>query len=125
MTSKFLTVLLALTFLSGLSGCGLNTSPGSGDKIGQIVKVSKQGMLVRTWEAQLIRGGMNGGSGSFGTVPFDFTIEDDAMAKQAQEYMQNQEEVIIHYRMEGIYSLMRTESGGHFLSTIQPASAGR
>ncbi len=64
MTSKFLTVLLVLISLSGLSGCGFSTSPGSGDKIGQIVKISKQGLIVKTWEAQLIRGGMNGGSGS-------------------------------------------------------------
>jgi hypothetical protein len=110
-------LILALSFV----GCGVNTSPGNGEKIGQIVKISKQGMMSHTWEAQLIRGGMNGGSGSFGTVPFDFTIENDADAEKATQFMQNQTEVVIHYRMEGIYSSFRTESDGHFLVSIEPA----
>ena len=119
---KRLTLLLLLVGMISLAtGCGVNTSPGSGEKIGQIVKLSNQGMLCGTWEGQLIRGGMSGGSGSFGTVPFDFTIEDEAMAKKAQEFMQNQTEVVIKYRMEGIYWTCRSESEGHFLVSIEPA----
>lgn len=103
------------------TGCGLNT-PGTGEKIGQVVKLSKQGVIRSTWEGQLIRGGMNGGSGSFGTtVPFDFTIEDGQMAAIAQKYMQDQTEVVIRYRMEGVYSAFRSDSDGHFLVSIEPA----
>ena len=104
-----------------VSGCGINTSPGSGEKIGQIVRINKQGMVNKTWEAQLIRGGMSGGTGSFGTVPFDFTIEDEEVAKQAQEYMQKQTEIVIKYRMEFIYSLFRSDSSGNFLIGIRLA----
>ena len=112
-------VVFLLLFAS--AACSFNTTPGSGEKIGQIVKLSKQGMIWKTWEAQLIRGGMVGGTGSFGTTPFDFTIEDEKMAKQAQEYMRNQAEVLITYRREGLYWLSRTDSGGDFLISIKPA----
>ncbi|MBX4190358.1 hypothetical protein KW791_03645, partial [Candidatus Parcubacteria bacterium] len=73
------------------------------------------------WEGQLIRGGMSGGSGTIGAQPFDFTIESDAMAEKAQEYMTNQTEVVIKYRMEGLYSVCRSDSSGHFLTSIEPA----
>lgn len=103
-------------------GCGINTSPGTGTKIGQVVKVTKIGMLSKTWEAELIRGGMSGGSGSFGVTPFDFTIESEEQAKLIEGYMDKQTEIIITYRSEGIYSQFRTDSRGHFLVTVRPAT---
>lgn len=116
--------LLAVVILSAaLTGCGLNPSPGDGEKIGQIVKVQKRGLFWKTWEAELIRGGMNGGCGSFGTTPFEFTIENDETAKAAITNMETQTEVVIKYRMEGIYSITRSESSGHFLNSMTPARA--
>lgn len=104
-----------------LMGCGINGRPGSGEKIGQVVKLSNQGMFCQTWEGQLIRGGMSGGSGSFGVQPFDFTVEDDELAQKVVKYMQDQTEVIIKYRMEGLYSVCRSDSSGRFLVSIEPA----
>ena len=121
MKKQRLVVCLAASLLS-LTGCSLNPSPGDGSKIGQIVKVTKIGIFSKTWEAELIRGGMVGGSGSFGMTPFDFTIESEQQAKEVQDFMDKQTEVIITYRSEGFYSLFRTESGGHFLETIVPAT---
>lgn len=114
--------LVLVTISLFVTGCGVNFSNGSGTKVGQIVKVSKQGFMAKTWEAQLIRGGLSGGSGAFGTTPFDFTIETEEQAKQIQEYMDKQTEVIVKYRIEGIYSAWRSESQGHFLESIRPAN---
>lgn len=103
-----------------LAACSINTSPGDGEKIGQVVKISKVGIIGVTWEAQLIRGGMSGGSGSFGTTPFDFTIESDSLAKVVTDYMDNQIEAVIKYHTEGLFSPFRSESQGHFLVSIVP-----
>lgn len=112
--------LLILTLaLSTLCGCGLNTNNGKGEKVGQVVKLSKTGLIYKTWEGQLIRGGMSSGSGGFGVTPYDFTVEDDDMAKKVQECMENQTEVKIKYRIEGVYALSRSDSGGHFLVSIE------
>ena len=116
-------IALAVMLVSAnffISGCGINGNPGTGEKIGSVVRVSQQGVIVKTWEGQLIRGGMSGGNGSFGTVPFDFTIENEEMAKKTQEYMENQTEVLIKYRTEFMYSLTRSDSGGDFLTSIEP-----
>ena len=117
-----LSVLLLVVLLFGSVGCGVNASPGDGTKIGQIVKLTKTGLFSKTYEAEIIRGGMTGGSGAFGVTPFDFTIESEEQAKTVQDYMDHQTEVIITYRSEGLYSLCRTDSAGHFLKTITPAT---
>jgi hypothetical protein len=104
------------------AGCLCNTSPGDGEKVGTIVKLHKGGIFCDTYEAELIRGGMNGGSGSFGVQPFDFTIENKAQADTVRKYMEAGTEVRITYRREGIYSVCRSGDGaGDFLTSIVPA----
>lgn len=119
---KHLSTIVALAVLALVPGCGCNIDhPGQGQKIGQVVKVSYGGVLRDTWEGQIIRGGLSGGSGSIGTAPFDFTVEDQKLVPILQGYMSNQTEVIITYRVEGIYSAFRSDSGGHFLLSVEPA----
>ncbi len=113
-------VIIAIVALGGKRGA-INLSHGDGTKIGQVVKLSKQGFIRQTWESQLIRGGMVGGSGAFGTQPFDFTIEDDDLVQKVEQYMEDQTEVIIKYRIEGLYWPLRSESSGCFLVSIEPA----
>jgi len=108
-----LSLILSITTIAmSLGGCGLN-NPSQGEKIGQIVRLNKSGILCDTWEGQLIRGGMSGGSGTVGIQPFDFTVEDESLIPVLQEYLENQTEVLIKYRSEGVYSVFRTDSGGH------------
>lgn len=102
-----------------LFGCGVHTSPGSGQKVGQIVRLSKIGLLCETWEGELIRGGMTDGSGTVGTVPFHFTVENQALVEKALDCMTKQTEVVVFWQQEGVYSACRSESGGAFLTAIE------
>lgn len=116
--NKFIHVLTGAILMTSLSGCYINTDPGKGKKIGRIVKFSKQGMIYKTWEGELIRGGLNDGTGSFGTS-FHFTVEDSNMAEQAIYAFENQYEVIIDYRKEFIHSITRSEgSDAYFVEKI-------
>lgn len=83
------------------------------------MKLNKQGLVSKTWEAQLIRGGMSDGSGAFGVAPFDFTIEGDALAEEARAAMEANVEVKVIYTIEGVYSAFRSESGGTFVTKIE------
>lgn len=112
--------VLAFTCIFGLFGCGVNTSPGTAEKVGVIVRVAKVGLVSQTWEAQIIRGGLTGGTGVTGTAPFDFTIEGANDAELAKEYMKSGTEVLLVYRSEGFFSAFRTESNGQFLVSIAP-----
>lgn len=96
---------------------GINFAPGEGEKVGQIVKLAKTGMIRQTWEAEIVRGGFQGGGGVNGQA-FDFTVEGDTLAARLRALMEKQAEVRITYRTEGIYSPLRSASAGHFLVSI-------
>lgn len=113
--------LTAITVLLLLTGCGMNSRPGTQDKIGTIVRIGKVGVMHETWEAQIIRGGFNGGTGAQGQA-FDFTIEDYEMAMLCKKYMEEGREVKITYRCEWIYSAFRSDSGGDFLVKVEPVA---
>ena len=103
-----------------MTGCGVNTNNGDGSRTGQFVALHKKGLFVKTWEAELIKGGMSGGSGSFGVAPFWVTVPEN-MAAQVQSNLDNSTEVEIKYHTAGIYSLFSSDSDGDFLLTIEPA----
>lgn len=94
--------LLAL----GLSGCWVTEK---GQKTGVIVKFSKTGSFWATYEAELIRGGMTGGSGAFGR-PFDFTISSKKLSEQLKKSFESQKEVIISYHTEAWTAPWRGET---------------
>lgn len=106
--------LILLSAALALAGCG---DYGDGEKVGNIVKVSHQGFTCPTWEAQIIRGGLNNGSGASGQA-FEFTIEDARLIPALQDALEKQYEVKIKYHME--YStLCRSDSDSHFLTSIE------
>lgn len=107
-------VFIFLCFL--LSGCWITEK---GEKIGTIVKLGHQGFLIKTWEAELIRGGMSNGNGAFGVKPFDFTIEDKSMLAVINQALSEQKEVRIKYHKEWA-TLWRTETDDNsFLDSIE------
>jgi len=112
---------LAVIFALLLSGCW---DTGTGEKVGTIIRLNQQGVLCKTYEGEIIRGGMAGGSGSFGTI-FHFTVEGrpDLVAK-LHEYIEKQTEVKIIYRME-LITVCRSDSEGVFLVDVIPLNSGK
>ena len=105
---------MALVAIAMLSGCW---DMGGGEKIGSITRLQRTGVFCKTWEGEIIRGGLNSGSGVVGTA-FHFTIEDDGLAQQVQKAMEAQQEVKISYKREGI-TFCRSDSGNNFLTKIE------
>lgn len=106
-------IAVSLTFLLG--GCW---DMGGGEKIGSITRLQRTGAFCKTWEGEIIRGGLNSGSGVVGNA-FHFTVEDDALALQVQKAMEAQQEVKISYREE-MNSFCRSDSHNYFLTKIEP-----
>lgn len=115
-----LVVGFIVLFLLSSPFIGFNLNPGRGEKVGQIVRYTEEGIVCKTFEAQLIRGGLNSGSGAFGIKPFEFTVTDPAMMQKVAQYMDSQEEVRITYDIDGIYATCNSGSGGNFLTSIEP-----
>lgn len=89
-------LLACFTSISLITGCGSGFDSGEGKKIGQIVKIGSHGFFCSTYEAELIRGGFNGGSGVNGNA-LDFTIKSKKLYEQLTKAMENQQEVELHY----------------------------
>lgn len=111
-------ILYPLLFIVLLTGCW---DTGQGEKVGQIIKLNRQGVFCKTWEAELIRGGLNNGSGAASTL-FDFTIEDSRLVQEVQNALDGQYEVKIHYNMEWT-TACRSDSAEHFLQRIERLSS--
>lgn len=113
---KRILVGIGIAFLLG--GCHMSGAPGDGQKKGQIVKLEKVGILSKTWEAELIRGGFSDGGGTIGKS-FHFTIENMALLPACMEALDKQQEVLISYNTELFSALWRSEVGTIFLTRIE------
>lgn len=111
--SAFLFVAIAAL---AMTGCGEYMV---GEKVGTIIKLNQQGNLCKTWEGEMIRGGMNGGSGGFSATPFHFTIEDPELLAKAKESMEKGVELKVRYRQERA-TLCRSDSDDTFLTSLEP-----
>lgn len=113
-----LALITGIALLSFLFTCGINV-PSRGEKIGQIVRVNQEGVINKTYEAQLIRGGLTDGSGIMGQS-FEFTVpKGHGFERKLSEAMNNRQEVRVKYRTEGIYLTLRSGSRGTFLEGVE------
>lgn len=113
---KKFTALIICLFLSACY------TTQEGDKVGTITKLAKQGVIFGTWEGQIIRGGLAGGSGGFGQA-FEFTVEKSEVLAQLMNAMNAQQEVKIHYHKEAL-TWLRSESDSYFVDSVQVIGAG-
>lgn len=96
-----------------LSACG---DWGTGEKVGVITRLVKQGWFCPTWEAEIIRGGMNAGTGVMGQA-FHFTIENESLVPAVEAAFNSQKEVKITFHGERV-TFCRSDSNNFFLTKI-------
>ncbi len=115
MNSRLKNVILLFLIAPFLVACW---ETGNGQKIGTITRLNKRGVFCQTWEGEIIRGGLNTGSGVMGTA-FHFTIEDQNLVPLVERAMNTQQEVKITFRSEGV-TFCRSDSESYFLTKIEP-----
>lgn len=113
--------IFGLMAAAALATTGCTRVP-SAQKNGTIVKLAKQGLVFKTWEAEIVRGGsFTGGTGVQG-APFDFTISDPALLAKVKAAFENQQEVRITYH-QSWPAPFSSDSDGNFLDSIEVVSA--
>lgn len=114
MKLKLLGLSLLATVL--LTGCG---EVAQGTKVGQVVKVNEaSGLMCKTVEVEIIRGGFNAGSGAMGGS-LHFTIEDDKeLVDLVKKAMLDGSEVEVNYRQE-FATFCRSDSNGTFGTNVK------
>jgi hypothetical protein len=110
-----------ILFAALLLVCGCNRMVGRGEKVGTIIKLAQEGFWVKTWEGEMIRGGMNSGNGAFSTKPLHFTVMDESLLPKVQAAFDNQKEVIVTYeeRLNTFTFTSECNEGCKFLTSIR------
>lgn len=115
---KMFRIAAGFIAMFALSGC---LQDSAGEKAGSITRLSKDGWmpLCKTWEGEIIRGGLNNGSGAFGAA-FHFTIS-GSLVDEVKKALETQKEVKIHYHHEKFILLgsCSSKSDGYFLDSIE------
>lgn len=101
--------ILLVIFCILLSSCKVVSE---GSKIGIIVKCAEEGFIFKTYECEIIRGGINSASGTVGKS-FDFTVEDKSLISQFEKALNEQKEIRLYYHQEWVSFPTRTETSSN------------
>lgn len=93
-----------------MTGCGYGIRSGEGKKIGQVVKLGEYGMLCKTYEGELVRGGLNNGSGVNGSS-FHFSMKSKEMFDKLNKMMEDQQEIEITYQKSNFSGVCSGDAG--------------
>jgi len=95
---RFFTYLLVFVLLVfGVLYLLTGWSFSDGERAGTISKFSRRGYLFKTYEGVLNVGGFSGETGSLTPQFFDFSVKDDAIAKQITDAVKSGQRVTLHY----------------------------
>lgn len=104
-----------------LAGCG---EYSDGERVGTIQKFSRKGLVSKTWEGEMLLGGLrrkststtdSGGnshtSSSMVANVWEFTVEDPALVAKVKKLIDEGAVIRAHYRQEYMTHPFRTETG--------------
>lgn len=94
-------LILLLPTLVGCTGCGEGYSEG--ERTGVITKISRKGLIWKSWEGEILIGGISPGQG--GTmIPRvgNFSVVDEAVVKKLQDAATSGKSVTVQYRQWAI-----------------------
>ncbi|QHV95147.1 hypothetical protein [Spirosoma endbachense] len=89
--------LLFLLVVFGVLYALTGWSFSDGERAGTISKFSRRGYLFKTYEGVLNVGGFSGETGSLTPQYFDFSVKDEAVAKQITNAVKTGQRVTLHY----------------------------
>ncbi|GAB3896634.1 hypothetical protein [Spirosoma agri] len=89
--------LLFLLVVFGVLYALTGWSFSDGERAGTISKFSRRGYMFKTYEGVLNVGGFSGETGSLTPQYFDFSVKDEAVAKQITDAVKTGQRVTLHY----------------------------
>lgn len=74
-------------------------SYSEGYRAGNVMKISKKGVMFKTWEGELNVGGFSdgGGDGDMATTVWSFSVDDDEVVKEIEQAVDKGSKVKLHY----------------------------
>lgn len=108
-------LLVALAF--GCEGCvGCGPTYGDGDRAGVVIRLSKKGLLIASWEGSMV---LSGAGQGLGVSEFEFSTRDEAMAQELEGALKSGLPTVIHYRQW--YFAPSSIDSDHVVTSVTPA----
>lgn len=117
---KFIVILIVIGLVvGGISYYFIFGSYSEGHRSGRIIKVSKKGVLFKTYEGQLDVGGLIAGGGGDGaaTTIWEFSIKEEAVVKDLEKAVDSNANVKLHYK-EKFYQLFFLGDTKYFVDKV-------
>ncbi len=91
-----------------------------GTRVGSLVKLSRKGYVFKTYEGQLMVGGMSDGTGTFNSTTWDFSVDDDneAVVNALNESQRTGQRVALHYE-EKFFTLPWNGDTKYFVISVE------
>lgn len=116
---RFFTYLLVFALLVlGILYLLTGWSFSDGERAGTVSKFSRRGYLFKTYEGVLNVGGFSGETGSLTPQFFDFSVKEDAVAKQITDAVKTGQRVTLHYE-EKILRLPWNGDTKYYITSVE------
>lgn len=115
--------LVAAMFLGAVGGC----SRSDGSRVGTVTKFSQKGLMQKSWEGELLMGGLKTKHTDSGTVGvanvWEFTVVDPTIVPQVQSALENGTPVLMKYHQTALYNPFQRDTS--YLVTGVSTNVGR
>lgn len=110
-------ITFAIIGLLLISACAPNYSDGS--RIGVVTKLSRKGLMFKSWEGSMNQGGQRANAnGGVSVDTFDFNVDDPHVIAQIQEAQRTGKTVELVYRQWAISP--PTIENAHVIIAVRP-----
>lgn len=88
-------ILIVSVLAASLAGCG---SYSEGSRTGTVQKISKKGIMMKTWEGELVTDGLRAGTGNMNVWNFSVDNDDEEVViKKLQEAQEKGVHATLYY----------------------------
>ncbi len=107
--------LIVTALLLALTSC---VSYSDGDRTGLIIKLSRKGLIWKTWEGTMNLGGAQRTEAGMVGVVWNFCVEDPAVLEQVKAVQESGEWTKLHYNEEWIVAPWRCGSSDSIITGV-------
>jgi hypothetical protein len=125
---RILVISLVVILLVGLGGGAIAVfgTYSSGSRVGMIIKFSKKGTILKTYEGELSLGALSQGNDGELTEKWGFSVyrDDDAIIRKINEAMDEGKDVRLHYKQKYFQFEWRGDTE-YFIDKVEHIGGGR
>lgn len=99
-------------------GCGRGLDYSDGSRQGTIVKFSKKGVFCKTWEGEMVLGGLRSSEGGAVANVWEFSVIDEKLVPLVQQAADSGERIKLSYH-QGLFTGVCISNSDYFVTSVE------